>query len=62
MIKPINYIIEEFTFAELLCSVLEISFHHWRKHQKIVGFDIHIQDKFQSLSSTIETGLAPESI
>lgn len=33
-----------------------------KKTSKILGFDIHIQDKFQNLSSTTETGLAPESI
>lgn len=60
-IKPINYIVEEFTFAELLCSVLEVSFHHWRTHQKILGFDILIQDMFHSLSSATEAGLAPEN-
>jgi len=62
MIKPINDTIEEFTFAELLCSVSEISIQHWRKHQKILGFDVRIQDKFRSLSSTTESGLAPENI
>lgn len=60
-IKPINYIVEEFTFAELLCSVLEVSFHRWRTHQKILGFDILIQDMFHSLSSATEAGLAPEN-